>query len=70
MLFQTKVKSWGSSLGVVVPSEIIRQEQIKAGDDVFFDIRKKSTMDNVFGRLKEWKIDSQKFKDKTREEWS
>ncbi len=44
-LFKTKVRKVGSSLGVLIPSEIIEKENIKEGEEVEIGLLKE-------GRLK------------------
>ncbi len=70
MITKAKVKNWGSSLGIVIPIEVVKEEHLKPGAEVLIDIKKKSTLSEVFGIAKEWKIDSQKLKDQLRKEWS
>lgn len=65
-----KAKKWGSSLGVVIPSKIVKEEKLREGDEVVIEIRKKRTIKEVFGSMKGLKIDSQKMKDELRKEWS
>jgi len=64
-----KVRHWGNSLGITIPSEIVRKEKIESDDEVVITIEKKKTLRDIFGSLKEWKIDAQKMKDDLRGEW-
>ena len=64
------LRQWGSSLGVVVPKDVIRQEHFREGEEVVIEIHKKKTLQDVFGSMKDLKIDSQKMKDDLRKEWS
>ena len=66
---KTRLKKWGSSLGVIVPADIIKKEKLKEGEEVFIDIRRKNNLEDLFGSLKGWKIDSQKVKDEARRDW-
>lgn len=65
-----RAKKWGSSLGVVIPSEIVKEEKLHEGDKVIIEIRKKKTVREIFGSMKDLKVDSQKMKNETRKEWS
>ena len=67
---ETKVKRWGSSLGVVIPSEIAKKEKLKEGEKVIIEIKKKNTMREFFGSLKGLDIDPQKMKDELRKDWN
>lgn len=70
MAIKAKVRSWGSSYGVVIPSDIIRKEGINKGDEIIIEVRKQRSMKELFGSLPNLKIDSQKMKDELRKEWS
>ncbi len=70
MITKAKLKNWGSSLGVVVPREVVLEEHLQEGEEVVLEIRKKHSIVELFGSLKDWKIDSQKMKDELRKEWA
>ena len=69
-MIEGKLKKWGSSLGLVIPREIVVKERLKVGEEIIFNIKKKVAMKEIFGSLKNWKVDSQKVKDELRKEWS
>ncbi|MDP3728940.1 MAG: hypothetical protein Q8R18_05835 [bacterium] len=69
MKTEARVKSWGSSLGLIVPKEVVKKEHLSDGEQVIIDIQKKKNIKDIFGSLKGWKIDSQKMKDTMRREW-
>ena len=48
---ETKVKKWGNSLGLVIPKEITKLEDLNEGDIVKVDIMKERRVD-AFGILK------------------
>ena len=66
---EAKVKAWGNSIGVIIPRGIVDEERIEAGDDIVIEVRKKKKLKDLFGTLREWKIDSQKMKDELRKGW-
>jgi len=68
-MIEAKLKKWGSSLGLVVPKEIVLKERLKVGEEIIFDIKKKVVVKEIFGALKNWKINAQKVKNELREEW-
>lgn len=68
MAIQTKLRKWGNSLGIVIPSEVLKDQNLKEGENVILEIKKKNTIKELFGSLKNWKIDAQKFKDEIRAE--
>lgn len=68
MKIVTKPKKWGSSFGIVIPKEIIEKENITPDSEITVNIKKEKPIQEVFGSLKNWKVDSQKIKDKIREE--
>lgn len=65
-----KAKRWGSSLGIVIPREAVEEEKIHEGDEVIIEIRKKKTIKELFGSIRNLQIDSQKMKNESRKEWS
>ena len=66
---KVKLKVWGSSLGVIIPADAVKEAGLKEGDEIVVEIRKQ-TLADAFGMLKGWKVDSQKVKDQLRKEWS
>ena len=69
MITTGTLKQWGSSLGVVVPKEIVNQEHLQEGEEVIIEIKKKKKVKEIFGKLKDWKINTQKVKDELRKDW-
>ena len=69
MKVQTVLRKWGNSIGVVIPKYIIEKEKLSEGEEVTVIIEGKNDLKDVFGSLKDWKIDTQKFKDELRKEW-
>ena len=63
-----RVRRWGSSLGIVVPSEVAKELRLKAGDEVVLEIDP-AGVEAAFGSLKDWDVDPQKLKDELRRGW-
>ena len=61
-------KKWGSSIGIVLPREIVDEQGIRAGDEIVIRIFKKGNLKDIFGKLKTG-IPGQKFKNTIREGW-
>lgn len=64
----TKPKSWGNSLGVIIPMELAKRENITPETEIIVEIKRGNPVKEIFGSLKGWKIDAQKFKDELRKE--
>jgi len=64
-----RVRRWGSSLGIVLPKEVVRRETLRAGDEVTLSVRKARTVREAFGTLRGWRVNPQKLKDEIREGW-
>ena len=62
------VKKWGSSMAVIIPREILRNQNIREGDDIAINVIKKGNLRDVFGKLKT-KMSGQEFKDLARIGW-
>ena len=54
MEIETKTKKWGSSIGIIIPKKIVREERIQEGQNIRIDIltKKKTTGEDIFGKLK------------------
>lgn len=64
----TTVKRWGSSMGIIIPKEIVQSQNIKEGDEVAISIFKKGDLSDIFGTLKT-KLTGQQLKDLARRDW-
>ena len=65
---RARVRRWGSSLGIVVPSEVVKELHLKAGDEAIVEIDR-AGIEEAFGSLKDWAVDPQKLKDELRRGW-
>ena len=61
-------KKWGSSIGFIVPKEVVEKEKIKPNSKVKFEIIKVTDISDTFGKLKR-KVSGQEFKDRARAGW-
>ncbi len=54
MEVETRTKKWGSSLGIIIPKKIVREERIHEGQEIRIDIltKKKTSGEDIFGKLK------------------
>ena len=54
MEIETKTRRWGSSLGIIIPKELVKEERLREGQEIRIDIlsRKKTTGADIFGKLK------------------
>jgi len=51
-MIKTKVKKWGNSIGVVIPREAAERMNIKLGEFVVIDIkRKENVLEELFGSM-------------------
>lgn len=62
------VKKWGSSIAVIIPKEIAKNQNINEGDEVVINVFKKGDLTNIFGTLKT-KVTGQQLKDLARKGW-
>ncbi len=58
-------KKWGSSIGIVLPKEIVKEQGIKAGDEIIIKVFRKGELRDIFGKLKS-DMPGQKFKNMVR----
>ena len=48
-----KTKQWGNSIGIILPKDIVRENNIKPGDEVLLAIENKRTvLKELFGALR------------------
>ena len=62
------VKKWGSSMAVILPKEIVKNQGINEGDEIVINLFKRGNLEDVFGKLKT-KMSGQQFKDLARKGW-
>ena len=70
-IIQTRVKKWGNSFGIVIPSEIVVEEKIKENENIEVLILRnsKKVFKETFGILKgKLTKSSQQIKDELRKE--
>jgi len=60
----SRLKAWGNSIGVILPKEELKEEDLDVNDEVEVIVRKKSNpLKDTFGKLKEFKPKSGKSTD-------
>lgn len=68
MATEVSIKEWGNSMGVILPKELVRKENLKKNEKVLIDITREADLTKLFGTLKR-KLSGQEFKDFVREGW-
>lgn len=63
-----KVRKIGNSLGVIFPSDFVKDRKLHENDNVFVNVVKKGDLSKLFGTLK-FKENTQKLKDEARRGW-
>lgn len=66
---QAKTRKWGSSIGVVIPKEVVDEAGIKPNEKIVIEIKKRPLAKEFFGLLKDWKRPTQEIKDEMRAGW-
>lgn len=70
MEIKVRAKRWGSSIGVIIPKDIIESKKIKENDEFTIEITKRPLAGEFFGRLKgKLRKSAQEIKDEMREGW-
>lgn len=63
-------RKWGSSIGVIIPKEVVEARNIKENDEITIHVEKEKPKAGVlFGRLPHWKKSAQELKDEMRAGW-
>jgi hypothetical protein len=66
---ECEVKKWGNSVGVILPKSVVKELQLKPKDKIDINVEKGIKAKDIFGGLPNWKIDAQRMKDESREDW-
>lgn len=55
--YETKLKKWGNSMGVIIPKERVRKEKLREEQTVRVIVNpiRSVKVKDIFGKLKEWK---------------
>ena len=62
--YETKLRAWGNSVGVILPKELVKEEKLSIDDEVEVIVKKKSNpLKDAFGKLREFKAKSDKSTD-------
>ncbi len=69
MAVEVKLKRWGNSMAVIVPSTLIEQKNMKENDTLLIEVIKKADLSDIVGMIKKRKLSGQEFKDLAREGW-
>lgn len=63
------VKKWGNSVGVLIPKEVVRRENIKENERIVIEIKKRQVGKTFLGMVSDWNESAQMVKDEAREGW-
>lgn len=66
---EVTAKKWGNSFGVILPSEIVKAENIKENEKIVIEIKKRQLGCSLMGFLKDWRKNPQTIKDEARRGW-
>ena len=66
---EVKTRKWGSSIGVVLPKEVVDEIGIKPDQTIKIEVRKPVKVKDVFGMFPNWKRNTQEMKDELRAGW-
>lgn len=69
MEFEAKTRKWGSSIGIVLPKEIVEEIGIKPDEKIIMDVKKKPLAKEFFGKFPHWGKSTQELKEEMRAGW-
>lgn len=71
MEIKTIARKWGSSIGVIIPKEIVDAKRIKENDVITIEVKTRPLAENMFGKFPELtsKKSAQELKDEAKEGW-
>ena len=62
-------KKWGSSIGVILPKDIITKDHIAVNEKIILNIKKKHTANEFFGLLSNWRRPTEDIKKEMKKGW-
>lgn len=71
MEIKTIAKKWGSSIGVIIPKEVVEERKIRENDEIIIEVTKAPLIvREIFGMLRgKIKKSGQEIKDEMRNGW-
>ncbi|MEK6936855.1 MAG: AbrB/MazE/SpoVT family DNA-binding domain-containing protein [Nanoarchaeota archaeon] len=68
---RAKAKKWGSSIGIIIPKEIVEAKKIKENDEILIEIKNRPLAGEFFGRFpRKSKKTAQEIKDEMKRGWN
>ena len=69
MVIETKLRKWGNSIGVILPKEYVKKENLKENQTIRLNLVKETDLTKIYGKLKgKLPNNTQKYKDELRRE--
>ena len=68
MATEAVVRKWGSSMGIVLPKEVVKRQGLREHDKVLVEVVKEADLSKIFGSIKR-SLSGQQFKDSVRKGW-
>jgi antitoxin component of MazEF toxin-antitoxin module len=69
---KVKAKQWGSSLGFIIPNEVVKDQKIREGDELEIELQKSTNIETLFGIAhgkRQTGLTTQQIKDELRAGW-
>ncbi|TLY06844.1 MAG: AbrB/MazE/SpoVT family DNA-binding domain-containing protein [Thaumarchaeota archaeon] len=69
---KVKAKQWGSSLGFIIPNEVVKEQKIREGDELEIELQKLTDIEKLFGIARGKRpagMKTQQIKDELRAGW-
>ena len=72
MQIKAIARKWGSSIGIIIPKEVVEAKRIKENDEIIIEVNnKRPTAAALFGKFPQWKSkkSAQELKNEMRAGW-
>lgn len=66
---EARTRKWGSSIGVVLPKDVVEEVGIKLNETIVLEVNKRPLVKEFFGKFPKWKKPTQRIKDEMRAGW-
>lgn len=66
---ESVARKWGNSLGIIIPKEVVEEEQLQENERIVVEIKKKHSAKDFFGLLNDWKRSAEEIKKEMKKGW-
>jgi antitoxin component of MazEF toxin-antitoxin module len=69
MAIHVRLRKWGNSMAIIVPTRVVEEKGLKENDQILVQIVKEADLSKIHGLIKKRKMTGQEMKDMVRKGW-